>query len=123
MALKRVRLELARDPQHPSGTSEHGYDFIAPLDNDGHLIAAEWKENRDKCRVKRFAPGEKDEIGHLVHKRSRNWAFDYNPKSDSDDETGFKFDKHRFVPGEYVSITEHDGKMRTFFIRAVVDLD
>ncbi len=123
MALKRVRLELARDPQHPSGTSEHGYDFIAPLDNDGHLVASEWKENRDRCRVKRFAPGEKDEIGRLVHKRNRNWAFDYDPKSDSDDETGFKLDQHRFVPGEYVSITEHDGKLRTFFIRAVVDLD
>ncbi len=123
MALKRIRLELARDRQHPHGASDHGYDFIAPLDDEGHLDAAEWRENRDRCRVKRFVPGQKDEIGRLVHKRSRQWAFDYNPKATDDDEPGFKFDRHRFVPGEYVSITEHDGVQRTFHIRAVVDLD
>ena len=50
-------------------------------------------------------------------------AFDYDPKSDADDERGFKFDKHSFVPGEYVSITEHDHVQRTFRIASVLDLD
>ena len=53
-------------------------------------------------RVKRFWPGEKNEIGRLVHRRGGSWAFDYNPKGSADDEPGFKFDSHRFVPGEYV---------------------
>ena len=123
MPLKRIRLELARDHAFPNGSAERGYDFIAPLDNDGHLVAAEWREARDRCRVRRFWAGEPDEIGRLVHKRNHAWVFDYNPKSDADDEAGFKFDQHRFVPGEYVSITEHDGVRRTFHIRAVVDLD
>lgn len=123
MALKRIRLELARSHDFPSGSSERGYDFIAPLDNEGHLVASEWREHREQCRVKRFWLHEKDEIGRLVHKRNHAWVFDYNPKSDDDDERGFKFDRHRFVPGEYVSITEHDGVQRTFFIKAVVDLD
>lgn len=123
MPLKRVRLELARDHDHPNGSHEHGYDFIAPLDNAGHLLPAEWKKERERCRVKRFWRGEADEIGHLVHKPGGSWAFDYNPKSNADDEKGFKFDRHNFVPGEYVSVTEHDGVQRTFFIKAVVDLD
>ena len=48
MPLKRVRLELARSHEHPNGSSEHGYDFIAPLDNEGHLDAAEWRKERDR---------------------------------------------------------------------------
>ena len=32
-------------------------------------------------------------------------------------------DKHRFVPGEYVSVTEHDHVQRTFKIISVIDLD
>lgn len=123
MALKRIRIELARDHEHPQGSREHGYDFIVPLDGDGHLITEEWKANRDRCRVRRFSRGEKDEFGRVVHKRGGVWAFDYNPKETSDDEAGFKLDKHRFVPGEYVSITEHDGKMRTFRIMSVVDFE
>ena len=42
------------------------------------------------------------------------------PRERSQDQA--KFDRHRFVPGEYVSITEHDGVQRTFFIKAVVTL-
>lgn len=123
MALKQVRLELARDHDHPNGSHEHGYDFIAPIDDAGHLDAEEWKKNRDRCRVRRFWAGEPNEMGHLVHRRGGTWAFDYNPKSAADDEPGYKFDKHKFVPGEYVSLKEHDGVLRTFFIKAVVDLD
>lgn len=123
MALRRVRLELARDHDFPSGSRDRGYDFIAPIDDDGHLVAAEWRKERERCRVRRFWAGQPDEIGRLVHKRGGAWAFDYNPQSSEDDEAGFKFDRHRFVPGEYVSITEHDGVQRTFFIKAVVDLD
>ncbi len=127
MPLKRVRLDLARDHDFPNGSHAHGYDFIAPIDDQGHLLAAEWREQRDRCRVRRFWAGRPDEIGHLVHKRGGShgatWAFDYDPKSSNDDEPGFKLEQHRLVPGEYISITEHDGVQRTFFIKAVVDLD
>jgi hypothetical protein len=30
-------LELARDPEFPNGSTEHGYDFIAPLNIQGHI--------------------------------------------------------------------------------------
>jgi hypothetical protein len=127
MSLKRIRLELARDHDFPTGSHERGYDFIAPLDASGRLVAAEWRSERDRCRVRRFWAGQPDEIGRLLHKRGGDhggtWAFDYDPRSDTDDEPGFKLDLHQFVPGEYVSITEHDGVQRTFFIKSVVDLD
>lgn len=127
MTLKRIRLELARDHDHPVGSREHGYDLIAPIDDDGHLLPEEWKKNRDRCRVRRFTPGEKDEFGRFVHKpggaSGGTWAFDYNPKESADDEPGFKLDKHRFAPGEYVSIKEHDGKLRTFRIMSVLDFE
>lgn len=123
MTMKRIRLELAREPEFPNGSSRHGYEFAAPLDDDGHLLNTEWKENRARCRVHRFWPGEPDQMGLLVHRRGGAWVFDYDPSGDEDDEPGFKFDKHRFVPGEYVSITEHDGHQRTFRIIWVRDLD
>lgn len=123
MTMKRIRLELARDHDFPNGSHERGYEFAAPLDDDGHLVAAEWKTARDRCRVRRFWPGEPSELGHLVHKRGGAWAFDYDPSQDADDEVGFKLSTHKFAPGEYVSFKEHDGKLRTFIVAAVSDLD
>jgi hypothetical protein len=123
MTLKRVRMELARDHDFPNGSRAHGYEVAAPLDAAGHLDAREWRATRARCRVRRFWAGSADQIGHLVHRRGGSWAFDYDPKSSDDDEPGFKFDKHVFVPGEYVSITEHDGVQRTFRIVSVTDLD
>lgn len=127
MALKRIRLTLARDRDFPHGSDERGYDIIAPVDDRGHLLATEWRGQRDRCRVRRFWAGEPDEVGRLVHKRGGShgatWTFDYDPKSTADDEPAFKLDQHRLVPGEYISITEHDGMQRTFFIKAVVLID
>lgn len=123
MPLKRIRLELARNHEFPNGSSKHGYDFAAPLDDSGHLVADEWRRERERCRARRFWPDQPDEVGKLVHRRGGSWAFDYDPKSSADDEPGFKFGTHRFVEGEYVSVTEHDGVQRTFRVAAVQDLD
>lgn len=122
MALKRIRLELARDHDFPDGSRERGYDLIAPIDDNDHLVAEEWRKECAKCRVRRFWAGE-EELGRLVHKRGGTWAFDYDPTAEEDDEPGFRFDQHRFAPGEYVSLKEHDGVMRTFRIVSVVEMD
>lgn len=123
MPLKHIRLELARDNDFPQGSRTRGYEFVAPLDGAGHLDADGWRAARDRCRVKRFWEGEASEVGRLVHRRGGTWAFDYDPTRQDDDEPGFRLDKHRFVPGEYVSFREHDGVMRTFRIVAVAELD
>lgn len=121
MPLKRVHLELARNHEFPEGSRDRGYDFVAPLDDAGNLVAEEWRKERKKCHVRRFWAGEKDEHGLLVHKRGGSWAFDYDSGSEDDDETGYKFNKHHFVPGEYVSIKDHDSEQQlTFRIVSVV---
>lgn len=120
MTLKLIRLALARDPDFPEGSDERGYELVAPLGQDGHIDAAEWRKQRQHCRVRRFWPGEDDEHGHLIHTQGRTWAFHYDIDGDPDeDEPGFKFDSHVFAPGEYVSIREHDGQLRTFRVASV----
>jgi hypothetical protein len=122
--LRRVRLELARDHRFPSGSSERGYDFIAPLDEAGRIDPQAWKALRDRCRVRRFWAHEADAVGHIVRKPGGMWAFHYDIHGDpSQDETGFRFDRHAFRPGEYVSIKEQDGVLKTFRVVSVREVD
>lgn len=124
MELKRIRLELARDPDFPSGSHTHGYAFTAPLDDNGHIDAEAWKANRDLCRVRRFWEGEDDELGHLVRKRGGSWAFHYDiGEAEEDDEAGYRFGDHAFKLGEYVSIRDEDNKLRTFYVVAIRDVE
>lgn len=123
-SMRRVRLELARDQDHPEGSRAHGYDFIAPLDGDGHIVEEDWRKSKDRCRVKRFWAGEPDQVGHIVKKRGGRWAFHYDIHGDpASDETGYRLGEHSFKPGEYVSVLEHDGVLRTFKVMSVVELD
>jgi hypothetical protein len=121
--LNRILLNLARSREFPHGSPRHGYDFIAPLDLQGHIDPLLWKKYRDYCRVRRFWAGEDDEVGLLVHKPGgaeyARWVFDYNPDEDDDDEAGYRFGSHAFLPGEYVSISGQDGKLNTFRVIAV----
>jgi hypothetical protein len=113
MSLKRIRLELARTPDFPNGSSAHGFEFIAPLDAKGHLDSPGWPKAKAACTVRRFWDGTPDEHGVLIHRRNGSWAFSYE-LGDDDDEPIFRFDKHVFVTGEYVTVTEHDGILRPF---------
>jgi hypothetical protein len=122
MNLRTIRLELARNPEFPDGSSSHGYEFVAPLRADDHIDVEAWRERRQECRVWRFWQGEADEFGHLRHTRGGAWTFHYDIEGDPDeDEPGFRFESHPFKEGEYVSIREHDGSLRTFKIVAVRD--
>jgi hypothetical protein len=120
MSLHRIRLELARNAEFPEGSNTRGYEFMAPLTADGSLDAEAWKAVRDACRVHRFWQDEDHEYGKLVHHRGHRWAFQYDGTDDEDEEPIFRFDRHRFAPGEYVSITEHDEVQRTFLVTEVV---
>jgi hypothetical protein len=120
MTLRRIRLELARSAEFPEGSPERGYEFVAPLTDYGYLDEAEWRAQRDDCTVHRFWAGEDDGYGRLVHHRGARWAFWYDQGDHEEEEPIFRFDRHRFVEGEYVSITEHDGVQRTFRVVEVV---
>lgn len=114
--LAKIRLELARDHDFPSGSSVHGYEFIAPMDRDAHIDPTIWKQAREKCRVVRFWGDEDHEVGHLVRRPGGSWAFHYDIHGDQgDDESGYRFGAHSFNVGDYVSIKDHDDdKLRTF---------
>lgn len=116
MSLHAIRLELARGTEFPEGSPRHGYEFVAPLDKAGRFDASEWSKNRSACIVRRFWGDQAEEKGSLIHTRRKNWAFSYVPAADEDDEPIFRFDRHVFKQGEYISVTEHDGIQRTFRI-------
>ncbi len=118
MPLMKVRLELARNEEFPEGSSHHGYDFNAPLSDDGHISKQEWNEHAADCTVTRFWDGEDEEHGRLIHIGDR-WVFHYTGTDPDDDEPIFRMGEHSFVSGEYISITEHDGVQRTFKVANV----
>jgi hypothetical protein len=122
-SFKRIRLNLARSKEFPNGSARHGYEFVAPLDAQGHIDASLWKTERAHCRVRRFWEGEDDEIGFVVHKAGgpehARWVFDYDQSAEDDDESGYRFGAHAFRIGEFVSIRNEDGDMHTFVVASV----
>ena len=112
MSLMRVRLELAQSPDFPEGSTLHGYEFVAPLKNDGHIDAS-------KCRAIRFWGDAPEEEGSLRH-GGRGWRFDYEKTDDAGDEGFLSPDTQALSPGAYVSITEHDGVQRPFRVMMMV---
>src|SRR5947208_13482814 len=86
--LKRIRLNLARSKEFPSGSTRHGYEVVAPLDAAGHIDPVLWQQHSKNCGVRRFWDGE-EEHGHLVHKpggaEHGRWVFDYDDTADEDE--------------------------------------
>jgi hypothetical protein len=121
--LKRIRLHLARSKAFPEGSSRHGYEFVAPIDANGHIDPELWRQHREHCGVRRFWNGDPEQIGKLLHKpggaEHARWVFDYDASRVDDDEAGYRFGGHTFAPGEYVSITEDDGDVHTFKVMSV----
>lgn len=117
--LYRIELELAREPGHPEGDSNHSYRLFLPLTADGHIDAAGFRDMPDWCRVVRNRPGEDEARGRIQRGPGGRWLFDYSDASTQDDEVGFRLSEERFVPGEYVSIREDDGKTHVFRIVSV----
>jgi hypothetical protein len=111
-AFKRIRLHLARSKDFPSGSSNHGYEFVAPLDAHAHIDPTLWKVHREQCKVRRFWRGEGDQVGALVHKpggsEHARWVFDYDPGRADDDEAGYRFGAHRIAVGEYLTLRDQD---------------
>jgi len=119
--LTRIRLEMARNDDFPQGSSEHGYEFVAPVTVDGHIDAAAWAANKSHCGARRFWRGQPDQRGLLRHV-GQGWRFDYDGADDTDDEPFFKLDRHRLATGAYVSLLEQDGVTRVFKVIETIPL-
>jgi hypothetical protein len=115
---RQIRLELAREKDHPAGSAAFGYTIFAPLDKDSRIDPQLWDSFRDFCRVVRFRPDEDEAIGHIVRRPGGSWAFHYDIRGKEDDETGYHLQDERFELGEYVSIREQDD-MHTFQVMSV----
>ena len=118
MTLQKVRLELARTPEFPEGNPHCGYEFIAPLDAGGKLDETHWSDSKAQCTVRRFWTDGDDQHGKLVRNHG-HWMFSYHPAEHEVQEPIFRLDKHSFRPGDYVSVTEHDGQTYPFQVKTV----
>lgn len=121
--LYHITLHLARSKEFPEGSTRHGYEITAPLDEKGLLDQEEWASKRALCRVKRFWPNEADRQGVLIHRPGgaggATWMIDYDQDRPGDEEAGYRLNQHRFAKGEYVTIQDEDEKPYTFEVSAV----
>ena len=121
--IKRITLNLVRSKEFPEGSTRHGYEFVAPINSKGHIDSLLWQQFREHCRVRRFWNGDDELIGRLVHKSGgaehARWVFDYDLSRTDDDEFGYRFGGHAFLPGEYVSIGDEKGELHTFRVVTV----
>ncbi len=114
MSLRRITLQLARNPGLPAGDPEKGYLIIAPIDEAGQLDVDAWRANRKACRVYRFHPDPAEAAdGWLTH-RGQNWFFHYDEEAEGDDEAAFRFSAHLFREGEYITIRHAGGEAQTY---------
>ena len=115
---KTVVQELALHPDARTAAPprSRGYVMTAPLNAAGHLDTSGVSAHR--WPVRRFGdPGDGD-IGWLAHRGSA-WFIDYDPDSESDNEPIFRLSDHRFIIGEYVTITSHEGEALTYRVVSV----
>jgi hypothetical protein len=122
VALRKITLNAARSKEFPDGSIRHGYDFIAPLTEDGHIDLEAWKKRRGECFAHRFWADEPSMRGLLVHRAGGSggstWTFEWNGDKNQEEE-GYRFGDHAFRVGEYVSVREPDGQMFTFRVVGV----
>jgi hypothetical protein len=95
--------------------------MIVPLGGAMKLDPDAWKTHSKDCMVHRFWEGEEPQHGLLRH-AGRHWFVDYDLKTEGDEEPFFMLERHAIEEGNYLSVTEHDGKMRTFHVISVKPL-
>lgn len=124
MSLSRIVMRLARNPgtEFSGGDDRRGYAVIAPLGEGGALDEAAFKQVKAQCTVRRFAPEEEAAMGHLA-RRGKHWFFDYEAGESDDDEPVHRLGDHRFALGEYITVSDEDGRPLTYKIVEVSLLD
>ncbi|MFN3944129.1 MAG: hypothetical protein ACK4K7_04280 [Allosphingosinicella sp.] len=115
-----IRLELARTPEFPGGSASRAYLLRLPLAEDGLIDEAALSRRPGQATVRRYWPSEPDLSGQVI--RTQNgWAFSYRA-GEEDDEQVFHLESHPIRPGEYVTVTEPDGRRLPFRVASVREL-
>jgi hypothetical protein len=120
MGLSRIVMRLARNPgtEFANGDDHRGYTLLAPLTPDARLDATAYEHARSQCSVRRFAPDEDAVVGRLARRAGR-WFFDYSDGDDLGAEPVHRLGDHRFAVGEYVTVTDEDGRPLTYKVTDV----
>ena len=115
MTLSRIVMRLARNPgtEFAGGDDHRGYALTAPLTDDGHLDAVAYGKSRDAFTVRRVSPDEGPTDRRLA-RRGQRWFFDYDEEDVGEDEPLYRLGEHRFAVGEYVTVTDEDGRPLTY---------
>lgn len=123
MTLSRIVMRMARNPgtEFAGGDDHRGYALTAPLTSDGLIDEAAYGKSKARCVVRRFAPDEEAVDGRLARKGER-WFFDYDDAGSADDEPVHRLGQHRFSLGEYVSVSDEDGRLLTYKVMEVTPL-
>lgn len=119
MSLNRIVMRLARNPgtEFADGDDHRGYALVAPLTPDGKLDEAAFRAHKAAFTVRHFAPDEDPTEGKLA-RRGERWFFDYGDSAEGE-EPLYRIGEHRFAVGEYVSITDEDGRLLTYKVTEV----
>lgn len=121
MNWKSIRLELARTADFPEGSASRAFLLHLPLDEDGLIDEETLRGAPVRATVHRFWPNERDQAGYVI-RTSRGWAFSYEPGED-DDEAVFHLETHPIRMGEYLTLTEPDGRRLPFRVASLRQLN
>lgn len=117
MTWNAIRLELARTRDFPAGSVSRAYLLRLPLRADGMVDEGAVREQPARATVRRFWPSEPDMIGYIIPGPS-GWKFTYEP-GEADDEALFHLESHPLRVGDYVTVTEPDGRRLPFRVASL----
>lgn len=117
MNWKSIRLELARTTDYPQGSASRAYLLHLPLDAHGLIDERTLRKAPARATVHRFWPNERDMAGYVIQ-TPQGWALSYRP-GEEDDEAVFHLETHPIRLGEYVTLTEPDGRQLPFRVANV----
>ena len=118
---KIIRLELARTPEFPDGSPSRAFLLRLPLFDDGLIDGDAIAQDPARATVKRLWPNEPDQQGYVI-RHGPGWAFSYAVGED-DDEDLFHLESHPLRQGEYVTLTEPEGRAFPFRVMSLVSVD
>ena len=121
MNWKSIRLELARTKDYPEGSASRAYLLRLPLDEDGLIDEQALRRSPALATVHRHWPNEPDMSGYVI-RTPNGWALSYEPGED-DDEAVYHLETHPLRMGEYITLTEPDGRQLPFRVASLKQLN
>ena len=120
----KITLQEARSKGAPAGGGQSGYEFFAPLD--------------EARATSTSSPGRRSAhaASCIVSITARSWSGGCwcialaaraaphgrsitRPGTNDDEEQGYRFASHAFQTGEYVSVRDGDGDLKTYRVETV----